>query len=99
MKAAWPEFMTPDPDSMKYWKDMRKLFPDYQLCLCDGDLLVGYGNSLPLAWSGSPETLPSSWTETLAQGVKRNESEAANTLAAVNIAIHPDYRQRGINRS
>lgn len=98
MKDVWAKFMTPDKDTMKYWADMRKLFPEYQLCLLDGDKLVGLGNSIPLTWTGKEEDLPPSWTDTLIQGVENKEPDSVNTLSAVNIAIHADYQKSGLSQ-
>lgn len=98
MKNAWAKFMTPDKDTMKYWANMRKIFPDYQLCLLDGDKLVGVGNSIPLIWSGREEDLPTSWTDILIKGVENKEFDLVNTLSAVNIAIHTDYQKYGLSQ-
>lgn len=98
MKDAWAKFMTPDKETMKYWAEMRKLFSDYQLCLLDGDKLVGVGNSIPITWSGKEEDLPASWAETLIRGVKNTEGDSVNTLSAVNIAIHSDYQKHGLSQ-
>lgn len=65
MKSAWPKFMGQDKYSMKYWSSMRSLFPEFQLCLCANEVLVAYGNSIPIYWSGLTEELPLSWTDTL----------------------------------
>jgi hypothetical protein len=98
MKGAWAKFMTPDKATMKYWTAMRKMFPDYQLCILDDDKLVGVGNSIPLFWSGREEDLPTSWTNTLIQGVENRAYDSVNTLSAVNIAIHSDYQKFGLSQ-
>jgi len=98
MESSWPKFMVPDPETMRYWRDMRNLFPEYQLLLFDGDKLVGMGNSLPLVWSGKPEDLPLSWPDTLKRGVENKDASSFNTLAGVNISIHADYRSSGYSR-
>ncbi|WP_088101992.1 GNAT family N-acetyltransferase [Halalkalibacter urbisdiaboli] len=90
--------MTPDKATMRYWADMRRLFPDYQLCLLDGEQLVGVGNSIPLTWSGKVGDLPKSWTDTLINGVDNRERASVNTLSAVNIAIHSDYQKSGLSQ-
>jgi len=98
MNSVWPKFMSQDSYSMKYWSGMRRLFPEYQLCLCDNEKLVAYGNSLPIKWSGKIEELPQSWTDTLVHGVENKDREDVNTLVAVNIAIHPDYQRLGLSQ-
>lgn len=96
MKSVWPQFMIPDSHSMKYWAEMRKCYPHYQLCLCSDKEVIGMGNSLPIYWSGQTEELPVKWTDTLIRGVENKEP--ANTLAAVNIAIHPDAQRNGLSQ-
>ena len=91
MKDVWPQFMTPTGSSMKYWAQMRKQFPSYQLCLCEEDKVLGLGNSIPITWSGLTEDLPLDWTDTLVRGVENRG--VADTLAAVNIAIHPNAQR------
>ncbi|KOP67214.1 hypothetical protein AMS62_19640 [Bacillus sp. FJAT-18019] len=98
MKSVWPKFMTPNNYSMKYWSTMRKLFPEYQICICIDDVLVGIGNSLPIPWSGQLDDLPTSWTDTLVRGVENGNLISVNTLAAVNIAIHPEYQKLGLSQ-
>ncbi|WP_199621257.1 hypothetical protein [Paenibacillus alkalitolerans] len=60
---------------------MRKLFPEYQICI-----------------SGLIDDLPESWTETLVRGVDKAGQDSANTLAAVNISIRPEYQKMGLSR-
>lgn len=97
MKSVWPEFMTPDRKAMKYWGEMRRQFPDYQLCLCDkNNKVMGLGNSVPISWTGVLDDLPIDWTDTLVRGVENKGK--ANTLAAVNVAIHPKYQRSGLSQ-
>jgi GNAT superfamily N-acetyltransferase len=96
MKTVWPQFMTPTGHSMKYWVEMRKLYPSYQFCLCSDDKVLGMGNSIPITWSGLTNDLPLDWTDTLVKGVENKKS--VNTLAAVNIAIHPDAQRLGLSQ-
>jgi hypothetical protein len=98
MKDAWAKFMTPDKATMEYWAAMKEKFPDYQLCLFDDDKLVGVGNSIPLSWSGRDDDLPTSWRDTLIQGIENKAHNSANTLSAVNIAIHSDYKKLGLSQ-
>jgi len=98
MQTAWADFMTPDKATMRYWAEMRRKFPDFQLCLFDRNKLVGVGNSIPIIWSGQEENLPASWAETLIRGVDNERPDLANTLSAVNIAIHTDYQKSGLSR-
>ncbi|WP_127534465.1 GNAT family N-acetyltransferase [Paenibacillus kobensis] len=98
MNSVWPKFMSQDNYSMKYWASMRRLYPEYQLCLCNNDRLVAYGNSIPIKWSGIVEELPMSWTDTLVQGVENKDIDDVNTLVAVNIAIHSEYQKLGLSQ-
>ncbi|WP_010275343.1 N-acetyltransferase [Paenibacillus senegalensis] len=57
---------------------------------------MGVGNSIPIAWSGVTEELPVDYTAILVSGVENKEP--ANTLAAVNVAIHPDAQRAGLSQ-
>ena len=98
MEQGWAPFMTPDKTTMQAWRRMKEMFPEYQLSVFVDGKLAGVGNSVPLFWSGTLEELPSSWAETFRQAIESYDSETVNTLAAVNIAIHPDFQNSGLSR-
>jgi ribosomal protein S18 acetylase RimI-like enzyme len=98
MERVWPRFMTPDSYIMEYWRRMRTEFSEYQLCLIHEDTALGVGSSLPIHWSGDTEKLPKNWSDTFIKGIEFQKESEVNTLAAVNIAIHPEYQKLGLSR-
>jgi GNAT superfamily N-acetyltransferase len=99
--AAWPEFMLHDPVSDKLWSNLFTLFPEYQFALLDGSTgrAAAMGNSLALNWDGSPEELPEGgWDWAFQQAVADHaQGLQPRTQCAIQIAVHPDYRSRGLS--
>jgi ribosomal protein S18 acetylase RimI-like enzyme len=100
--SSWPEFMRHDPISVKLWRFLYRDFPEYQFILVDvkTDKPAAVGNSLPLAWKGSPGSLPDSgWDWALVRGFKdRRAGKQPKVSCALAIAVAPGFRNRGISR-
>jgi GNAT superfamily N-acetyltransferase len=72
--------------------------PDHQLLLIDHqDALCGVGLSLPLAWDGRIETLPSGWDDAIVSGQRFLASGGKpDTLCALSITVSAHRTGRGL---
>jgi GNAT superfamily N-acetyltransferase len=99
---SWPAFMLHDPVADRYWGDLFERFADFQFSLLapDQDVLVGMGNSVPLAWTGDLADLPGEgWDWAFAQAVADHAAGRAPTLqCALQIALPPASQGQGISR-
>lgn len=99
--ACWPEFMLHDPISDQYWGDLFSRFPEYQFGLLDTHTgkAIAMGNSLPLHWDSDSTNLPETgWDWAFEQAVRDHEQALQpRTQCAIQIAIHPDYRNMGLS--
>ena len=99
--ASWPEFMLHDPISDENWGALFERFPNYQFGLLDlaTDQAVAMGNSVPLYWEGELASLPEEgWDWALEQAVQNDQTAVTpNIQCAIQVAIHPDYRGRGLS--
>lgn len=100
--AAWPEFMLHDPVAGRLWDDLTTRFAAYQFALLapDEDLVVGMGNSVPLAWHGALADLPErGWDWAFEQAVEDHAAGRTPTLqCALQIALRPAVQGRGLSR-
>ena len=99
--VAWPEFMLHDPVADELWSRLFTIFPEYQFALLDvsTNRVAAMGNSLALNWDGNPEDLPEGgWDWAFQQAVSdHNQGLQPRTQCAIQIAIHPDYRNQGLS--
>ncbi|MEI2690400.1 MAG: hypothetical protein V9H69_12120 [Anaerolineae bacterium] len=88
--ASWPEFMLNDPIAGRHWDDLFDRFADFQFALLapDEDIVVGMGNSVPLAWAKPLTELPEAgWDWALAQAVEDHTAGRTPTIqCALQIA-------------
>ena len=67
--SQWPRFMFHDPVADEHYPIMYERCPEFQFYLIDGaGSLLANGNSIPVAWDGTPEDLPGGWDEALLIG-------------------------------
>ncbi len=101
-RASWPEFMLHDPVAGRRWDDLFDRFADFQFALLapDEDLLIGMGNSVPLAWTGDLADLPEEgWDWVLEQAVADHQAGRIPTLqCALQIALPPASQGQGVSR-
>ena len=99
--ATWPEFMLHDPVADELWDNLFTLFPEYQFAQFDirSGRVAAMGNSLALNWDGDPRDLPDGgWDWAFQQAVSdQAHGLPARTQCAIQIAIHPDYRNLGLS--
>jgi GNAT superfamily N-acetyltransferase len=98
-QRIWPEFMFHDIYSEKYWHFLSEVFNRFQLYLLnDADEPIAVGQTIPCTWDGTMAGLPVGWAESLVRGATDYEAgRAPNTLVALEIAIHPEYRGQGVS--
>lgn len=101
-RASWPEFMLNDPVADQYWGDLFSRFGDFQFSLLapDEDVVVGMGNSVPLAWTGDLADLPEEgWDWAFTQAVEDDAAGRTPTIqCALQIALPPASQGRGVSR-
>lgn len=98
--AIWPGFMLEEDVSLQLWKEVLSRFPDYQFVLLDADdTIVGYGNSIPITWDGTPDGLPEhGWDGAILHGIALYErGDKPDTLCALSITVSPRHRRKGVS--
>jgi GNAT superfamily N-acetyltransferase len=98
-ERIWPEFMRHDVYAEKLWPYVFTVFQEFQLYLLnEKQEPIAVGQTMPLIWDGQMADLPVGWADSLVRGT--NDFEAGrkpNTLAALEIAIQPEYQGQGIS--
>jgi GNAT superfamily N-acetyltransferase len=97
---SWPPFMLHDPVAAQYWGCLFKDFAPFQFVLCDDhESIIAMGNSIPLVWNDTVESLPDGWDAELEQGVQDREAgRTPNTLGALSITIALEHQGQGLSR-
>jgi GNAT superfamily N-acetyltransferase len=102
VSEAWPEFMLHDPVAARNWFHLYESFAEFQFAMVDAarDRVVGVANSIPLALDGPGAGLPDEgWEWALLRGVADYEAgRPPRMLCALQVAIVPAYRGRGLSR-
>ena len=98
-ERIWPEFMFRDVYADKLWSYVYDVFQDFQLYLLNEEQQpIAVGQTMPLIWDGRMENLPVGWADSLVRGTgDYDASREPNTLAALEIAIQPEYRGQGVS--
>lgn len=99
-QSTWEDYILQDHANAKYWEQLYKVFPNYQFFLVDGDTMVGCGNCVPLHLENSDlKNLPDEgWDWAISQAfVDYENGKKANALSALQIAINPEYRGKGVS--
>ncbi len=99
-ERVWASFMFEDRVSNKYWHPyMTEIYPEFQQYLLneEGDP-VAVAQALPLTWDGTLHGLPIGWNDCFVRCAAEYEAgQTPNTLAALEIAIQPEYHGQGIS--
>src|SRR5690606_19496647 len=96
---GWTDFMREDPIADKYWGKLLAWFPEYQFILLNEESKpVACGNAIPFEWDGNDDSLPSGWDDVFEKGILDYEHhKQSNSLSALAIVIHPEYRGEGLS--
>ena len=84
-----------------YWDRVKSFFPEYQWYLYnDRGQCLGFGNTLPLYYSGTNEDLPDrGWDWMVQRAVAQFEQGVEpNCLGGLQIVVFSSYRQQGYSR-
>ena len=99
--ASWPEFMLHDPIADENWHELFDRFSEYQFAMLDTEngRMAAMGNSLPFHWDQPLRELPDAgWDWVFLEAVDNHKSgKEANIQSAIQINIHPDYRNQGLS--
>ena len=87
-RPTFPEYLNNNVPGNLYWGRLYEDFPDFQLALLDGDDLVAELHSVPTAWDGSDDDLPSGWDEAFLRAFEGGRE--ADVLCALAISVRPD---------
>ena len=81
------------------WPLLFERFPGCQLALFEDsdETVLGAGNTIPCAWSGTVEGLPAGIDAVLERGFA-GDGESPNTLSALLIKIAPGHAGQGLSR-
>lgn len=98
-QRIWPEFMFHDVYSDKYWHYLYEVFEEFQVYLLNEvDEPIAVGQAIPCIWDGTMAGLPVGWADSLVRGATDYDAgRTPNTLAALEIAIQPEYRGQGVS--
>ena len=99
-ERIWAGFMFEDVVSNKYWhRFVNELYPEFQQYLLDEkEEPIAVAQALPLFWDGTMAGLPVGWNDCFVHAAADFETgRTANTLAALEIAIQPEYHGQGIS--
>jgi GNAT superfamily N-acetyltransferase len=100
-EASWPEFMLHDAIANAHWHELFDHFSEYQFALLDNETgrMAAMGNSLPFHWDDELSALPEGgWDWVFVRAVEGHRNGVApNIQSAIQIAIHPDYRNQGLS--
>lgn len=94
-RQAFPEYMQHNVPGRRYWAGLYDDFPDFQLALVDDGELVAELHSVPTAWDGSAEDLPSGWDEAFLRAFEGGGEP--DVLCALAIAVRPDRQAQGLS--
>ncbi|WP_077325595.1 GNAT family N-acetyltransferase [Virgibacillus siamensis] len=96
---GWVKYMSQDPVGVTYWRKLFSCFPEFQYLLFNKESHpVACGNAIPFDWDGSDATLPSGWDGVFEKGMTDYKyHKSPNSLSALAIVIHPDFRGKGLS--
>ena len=100
-EVSWPEFMLHDSIAIEYWHELFDRFSEYQFALLDTETnrMAAMANSLPFHWDADLSELPEKgWDWVFLKAVEDHKNGVdPNIQSAIQIAIHPDYRNQGLS--
>jgi GNAT superfamily N-acetyltransferase len=91
---TFPEYMHHNEPGGRWWGFLYDRFPAFQLALLDRGELVAEGHSLPVAWDGSLDDLPSGWDDAFERGMTSGQPPTA--LSALAISVRPERQGEGL---
>ena len=91
----WPVFLNEDPFVKKYWRQIYKVYPEYQLLFKIDSEYVGVGNSAPIYWNGNIDDLPSGFDEAIKTIIEENKKP--NTLCGLAAVISKEHLGKRIS--
>jgi len=97
---GWINFMREDPIAIKYWDELLSYFPEYQFILLNEELKpMACGNAIAFCWDGNENSLAAGWDKVFEKGIVdfRNKVQP-NSLSALAIVIHPEFRGKGLSK-
>jgi hypothetical protein len=87
---TFPEYMHHNVPGEKYWGRLYEDFPDFQLGLLEDGELVAEMHSVPTAWDGSDDDLPSGWDEAFLRAFEAGREP--DVLCALAISVRPEQQ-------
>ncbi|GED72175.1 hypothetical protein BRE01_58770 [Brevibacillus reuszeri] len=98
-EVGWPAFMLYDEVAIQYYPKVVEVFPQFQFCITDDSgAVIACCNSVPFYWDGTEEGLPAGWDDVFLRSIEDyQQGKVPNTVSALAIVIHPDYRGKGIS--
>lgn len=101
-KEVWPEFMLHDQVANENWRELFDRFSEFQFALHDteNDRVAGMGNSFPLRWDHSLESLPEGgWDWAFQEAVQNHkQGRRPNYHCALQIVLRQEYQGRGLSK-
>ena len=94
-EEPWPVFLSEDPFVKKYWQELYKVYPGYQLLFKIDSEYVGVGNSAPIYWNGNIDDLPSGFDGAVKTIIEDNEKP--NTLCGLSAIISKNHLGKRIS--
>ena len=94
-RHAFPEYMQHNVPGKLYWGELYAAFPEFQLALVEDGELVAELHSVPTAWDGSDEDLPSGWDDAFLRAFESGRE--SDVLCALAIAVRPDRQAQGLS--
>jgi GNAT superfamily N-acetyltransferase len=94
-RPTFPEYMNHNVPGDRYWGRLYDDFPDFQLALIDDGELVAELHSVPTAWDGSPDDLPSGWDDAFLRAFESGRE--ADVLCALAMSVRPDQQGRRLS--
>ena len=94
-RATFPEYLQHNEPGNLYWGRLYDDFPEHQLALVEDGELLAELHSVPTAWDGAPEDLPSGWDEAFRRAFESGREP--DVLCALAISVRPDQQGRRLS--
>ena len=89
----WAAFLSEDEIIKKHWRNLYKIYPQYQLVFSEENGYIGLANFFPIYWDGKDSNLPAGFDQAV-QLISKNK-ENANCLCALAIITKKKYAGKG----